>query len=53
MLFYIYLIEPDAPAFLQIFLLLVTAAKGIGQKRHKYFYSVVLELLLCYSIPIR
>ena len=25
--------------------------KGIGPKRHKHFYSLVLEFFLCYSYP--
>ena len=42
-LFYIYPIPPYAPAFLHIFLLLVTVVKGKDPKRHLYLYSVVLE----------
>ena len=29
--------------------MLVRRMKGIGLKRHSYFYSVVLEFCLCYS----
>ena len=52
-LFYIYPIVPYAPGFLQSFLLLVTVVKGIGSKHPLYFYSLVLEFFLCYSIYIR
>ena len=52
-LFYIYPIVPYAPAFLHSFLLLVTVVKGIGLKRHLYFYSLVLEIFSYYSVPIR
>ena len=49
MLFYIYPIVPYAPAFLHSFLFPVTVVKGIGPKRHIYFYSLVLDVFLCYS----
>ena len=49
-----YLIVHYATAFLHSFLLLVTVVKGRGpKKRHLYFYSVVLEFLLCDSISTR
>ena len=48
-LFYIYPTVPYAPASLHSFLLPVTVVKSIGPKRHTYFYSLVLELILSYS----
>ena len=53
-LFYIYYpIVPYAPAFLHSFLLLESVVQGKDPKRHSYFYSLVLELFLCYSTSIR
>ena len=43
-------IVPYASAFLHSSQLLVTVVKGIAPKRHAYFYSLVLEFVLCYSI---
>ena len=51
--FYIYPIVPQAPEFLHSFLFPVTVVKGIGPKHHTYFYSLVLEFCLCFSISIR
>ena len=48
-----YPIVPYPQAFLHSFLLLVAVVKGIGPKGHIYFYSLVLEFFLCYSISIR
>ena len=49
----IYPILPYTPAFSHSFLLLVTVVKDMGSKHLLYFYSLVLELLLCSSISIR
>ena len=35
--------------YIASFLLLVTVVKDIGPKRQLYFYSMVMELFLCYS----
>ena len=43
LVFFYSLSDSTAPACLQSFLLLGTVVKGIGQNRHLYFYSVVLE----------
>ena len=47
---YIYPIVPYVPAFLDRFILIVTVAKSMGLEGHLYFYSLVLELFLGYSI---
>ena len=44
---------PHTPAFLRTFLFPVTVSKCIGPKRHSYFYSLVQESFLYYSISIR
>ena len=51
--FDIYPIVPYATNFLHSFLLLATVVKGIYLKHHLYFYSLVLECFLCYSVSIR